>query len=81
MEPIKVEIYEVNYSVSPGGVDCWEMTMDLGNYKPHFGEFKTASEALEFAMEHFPTRELSVRIKSLEWYEYRGERETYGHKV
>ena len=79
MEPTKVEICEVNYSVSPGGVDCWEMTMDLGNYKPHFGDFKTASEALEFAMEHFPTRELSVSIKSLEWYEYREAKGEYAN--
>ncbi len=75
MEPVKVEIYEVNYSVSPGGEDCWEMTMDLGNYQPHFGEFKTATEALEYAMDLLPVRELSVSIKSLNWYHANEERE------
>jgi hypothetical protein len=80
MEPTKVEIYEVNYSVSPGGIDEWEMNIHTPqNYVAHFSEFKTASEALEFAMEHYPTRELSVSIKSLEWYEYREAKGEYAN--
>jgi hypothetical protein len=76
MQPgTKVEIYEVNYSVSPGGVDCWEMTVESPGYKAHFGNFDNPSEALEYAMKHYPTRELSVSIKSLEWYEYREAKE------
>jgi hypothetical protein len=68
MHPLKVEIFEVNYSVSPGGIDEWEMNVYLPNYTAHFSEFKTLNEALEFVMKHYPTRELSVSIKSLEWY-------------
>jgi len=76
MEPIKVDIYEVNYSVSPGGIDRWEMNIYTPQgYVANFSEFKTALEALEFAMEHYPTRELSVSIKSLEWYFAKEERE------
>ena len=76
MEPLKVEIFEVNYSVSPGGIDQWEMIVHLPrplkgiNKKEtaYFSEFDTLNDALEFLMKHYPTRELSVSIKSLEWY-------------
>lgn len=76
MEPLKVEINEINYSCSPGGVDQWEMNVYLPrplkgiNAKEvaYFGGFNTLNEALEFVMNHYPTRELDVNIKSLEWY-------------
>jgi hypothetical protein len=75
MSLMNVNIYEVNYSVSPGGVDQWEMTIDFPKYTAHFGEFESAPQALEFAMKHLPTSELCVNIKSLEWYEYREAKE------
>ena len=75
MKPINIDIYEVEYSCSPGGVDCWEMTMELPYYSPHFGEFATATEALEYAMSLLPTSELCVTIKSLDWYHANEERE------
>ena len=68
MEPLKVEIFEVNYSVSPGGVDQWEMNVYLPNHTAHFYGFKTAGETLEFLLEEYPTQEFNINIKSLEWY-------------
>ena len=75
MSVINVDIYEVEYSVSPGGIDLWEMTIKFPTYTAHFGEFDTATAALEFAMEHLPTSELCVTIKSLDWYHANEERE------
>ena len=76
MEPLRADIYEVNYSVSPGGVDQWEMIVYLprplkginSKETAYFTDFNTLNDALEFLIKHYPTRELDVNIKSLEWY-------------
>jgi hypothetical protein len=67
----EVEIYEVNYAVSPGGVDVWavEAPSTISDALSRYEEgFKTAGEALDFALKQFPAQELQVTVKSLEWY-------------
>lgn len=81
-EPLQVEIFEVDYSVSPGGINQWEMIVHLprplkginSKETAYFTEFNTLNEALEFVMNHYPTRELNVNIKSLQWYYANEER-------
>ena len=76
INPLEVEVFEVDYSVSPGGIDQWEMIVHLPrplkginkDETAYFSEFDTLNDALEFLLKHYPTRELSVNIKSLEWY-------------
>lgn len=61
-----INIYEVEYSCSPGGVDKWEMEeVDSDYFK---GGFDTAEEAISYVLMDFKGQELNLNIKSLEWY-------------
>jgi hypothetical protein len=62
----QLEIYEVEYSCSPGGVDKWEITEVGGNY--FRGDFDNAQEAIAYALMEFEGQELNLNIKSLKWY-------------
>jgi len=63
------EIYEVEYSVSPGGVDCWEMEVrtGIGEHK-NYSDYKTAGEALNHLISLYPDEQLSINITSLKAY-------------
>ena len=61
---LDVEIYEVDYSVSPGGVNCWEMIIGDKCYS----DFKTAGEALNHILLIYPEKELNVNVMSLATY-------------
>jgi hypothetical protein len=61
-----INIYEVEYSCSPGGVDKWEIEEEGSN--DLLGSFDTAEEAISYALMDFKGQELNLNIKSLEWY-------------
>jgi hypothetical protein len=61
---LNVEIYEMNYACSPGGVDCWEVSIDGWCVS----DFKTAGEALQYVLDKYPYDELNLNVKSLNWY-------------
>jgi hypothetical protein len=61
-----INIYEVEYSCSPGGVDKWEIEEEGGDYFK--APFDTAEEAISYALMDFKGQELNLNIKSLEWY-------------
>jgi hypothetical protein len=63
------EIFEVEYSVSPGGVDCWEMEVrtGIGEHK-NYSDYKTAGEALNHLLSLYPDEQLSINITSLKAY-------------
>jgi hypothetical protein len=61
---LNVEIYEMEYSVSPGGVDCWEMTI---NNKCYSG-FKTAGHALDHLLIMHPSDTFDLSVTSLNAY-------------
>ena len=61
----KVEIYEMNYAVSPGGTDCWEATIQ-GYGKSNTGsDFKTAGEALNWVLNIHPNEQIESTVTSL----------------
>jgi len=62
---LDVQIYEMDYSVSPGGVNCWEMT--VGN--KCYSEFKTAGQALDHLLNMYPDLEFNLEVLSLGAYE------------
>lgn len=66
------EIYEVDYSCSPGGVNCWEIveSQPLAVPGDNFlkGDFSTLMDAVAYLTELFPKDELNLNIKSLEWW-------------
>jgi len=59
-----LDIYEVEYSCSPGGVDKWEMKEREGEFFQ--GDFDTAENAISYALREFDGEELNFNIKSLE---------------
>jgi len=72
---MKVEIYEMEYSVSPGGKDCWEM--DIQNYgsSKNFSGFNTAGDALNYLIKQFPGMQFEIDVTSLSAYNILMERE------
>jgi hypothetical protein len=61
-----INIYEVEYSCSPGGIDKWEVEEEGSD--DLLGSFDTAEEAISYALIDFKGQELNLNIKSLEWY-------------
>ena len=72
---MKVEIYEMEYSVSPGGKDCWEATVytRLG-HSSNYSEYRSAGEALDHLLSIYPGVELELDVTSLEAYNLQQER-------
>jgi hypothetical protein len=66
---LKVEIYEMNYAVSPGGIDCWEATIHGYGYSSTASDFKTAGEALNWVLDRYPAQMLELVVTSLPAYE------------
>lgn len=61
-----LDIYEVEYSCSPKGIDCWEISERDGDF---FGApFDTAEDAISYALMKFDGEEININIKSLKWY-------------
>ena len=61
---ITAKIYEMEYSCSPGGEDCWEI--DVNNYC--YSDFKTAGDAVKFLLDKYPYKELQLTVQSLNWH-------------
>ena len=73
---MKSRIFEMEYSCSPGGIDCWELEVrDSIGYSTNYSDFKTAGEALNFLLDKYPGRELNLDITSLSAYNILMERE------
>ena len=61
---LTVEIYEMDYSCSPGGVNCWEVSIN----EWCVSGFKTAGDAIQYVLDKYPYDELNLNVKSLNWY-------------
>lgn len=72
---LNAEIYEMEYSCSPGGVDCWEITIQHYGASENYSEFKTAGDAVNYLLDRYPDRELNLDITSLAAYNILMERE------
>ena len=72
---LNVEIYEMDYSCSPGGVNCWELNIQKYGHSTCVSDFKTAGDALQYVLDKYPYHELNLNVKSLNWYfkEYEDE--------
>jgi hypothetical protein len=66
---LTVEIYEVNYAVSPGGVDCWEVTIKGYGTSSQASDFKTAGEALNWVLDRYPEQLLELTVISQSYYQ------------
>ena len=65
----QVAIYEMEYSCSPGGVDCWEATIQRYGSSSTVSDFKTAGEALNWVLDKYPAEMLELTVSSLPAYE------------
>lgn len=65
----QVAIYEMNYAVSPGGVDCWEATINGYGTSSTASDFKTAGEALNWVLDRHPDEMLELTVVSQTAYE------------
>ena len=65
---LEIEIYEMDYSVSPGGVNCWEANVQGYGESKCYSEFKSAGEALNHMLLVYPEQELNVNVMSLATY-------------
>lgn len=72
---MKVDIYEIEYSVSPGGIDCWAVeapSSSSANLVKYEEGFATAGDALNFVIKLFPKELIEASIKSTKWFHERG---------
>jgi hypothetical protein len=65
---LNVEIYEMEYSCSPGGIDCWEATIQGYGESSTASDFKTAGEALNWVLDRYPDQMLELTVSSLKAY-------------
>jgi len=66
---MKARIFEMEYSVSPGGIDCWELEINEGlGHSSNYSDFDTAGEALNYLITLYPDMEHEVDIISLAAY-------------
>jgi hypothetical protein len=72
---LNAQIYEMEYSVSPGGIDCWEITIQHYGASENYSEFETAGDAVNFLLNKYPGREMNLDITSLAAYNILMERE------
>jgi hypothetical protein len=72
---LNAQIYEMEYSVSPGGIDCWEITIQGYGYSENYSDFKSAGDAVNFLINKYPGREINIDITSLAAYNILMEKE------
>jgi hypothetical protein len=65
---MEIDIFEIEYSVSPGGVDCWEAEVREYGETKNYSEYKTAGDALNHMLSLYGDKELNINVISLEAY-------------
>jgi hypothetical protein len=65
---MNAELYEIDYSVSPGGINMWALDIkhSLGNSS--YSEFRTPAQALNWLIKRYPESEFDLNIRTLGWY-------------
>ena len=59
----------MQYSVSPGGVDCWEVNVQDYGTSRCVSDFDTAGQALNWVLDQYPAQMLELTVTSLPAYE------------
>lgn len=62
---MKATLYEIEYSVSPGGIDQWALEVRLGVGMSSYNEFNTPSEAIAYLLDKHGSDEIQLNIQSL----------------
>jgi hypothetical protein len=66
---MKANLYEIDYSVSPGGINMWglDVYVSLGNSS--YCEFDTPAQALKWLINKYPKTEFDINVQTLGSYE------------
>jgi hypothetical protein len=65
---MNIEMYEIEYSCSPGGEDMWVVDVMDSIGHSTYKEFYSPSSALKWLLAKYPDKELNLTIRSLAWY-------------
>jgi len=65
---MNVELCEIEYSVSPGGVNQWAVDVRDSLAHSTYNEFDTVSDAMDWLLNKYPDKELNITLRSLGWY-------------
>ena len=65
----QIEIYEMNYACSPGGVDCWEATIQGYGTSTTVSDFKAAGDALNYVIDKYPDQMLELNVTTYKAYD------------
>lgn len=65
---MNADLYEIDYSVSPNGINMWALDIkhSLGNSS--YAEFRTPAQALGWMLKRYPESEIDLNIRSIGWY-------------
>lgn len=73
---MKAALYEIEYSVSPGGKDQWALEVRVGLGHTFYAEFDTPAQALQHLLDTYGDTEINLDIQTLksvenmEFYDY-----------
>jgi hypothetical protein len=65
---MNVELYEIEYSCSPGGVDMWAVDVRDSIGHSIYQEFRSSSSALKWLLNKYPDKEINLTIRSIAWF-------------
>ena len=65
---MNAELYEIDYSVSPGGINMWALDIKHGLGNSSYAEFRNPAQALKWMLNRYPESEINLSVKSLAWY-------------
>jgi len=65
---MNADLYEIDYSVSPGGINMWALDIKHGIGNSSYAEFKTPAQALNWMLNRYPESEIDLNIRSIGWY-------------
>jgi len=68
MNPMNAELYEIDYSCSPGGINMWGLDIRDSLYHSSYAEFRNPAQALNWMLKRYPESEINLSVRSLGWY-------------
>jgi hypothetical protein len=68
MNPMNAELYEIDYSCSPGGINMWGLDIRDSLYHSSYAEFRNPAQALNWMLKRYPASEINLSVRSLDWY-------------
>jgi len=68
MNPMNADLYEIDYSCSPGGINMWALDIKHSIGNSSYAEFRTPAQALGWMLKRYPESEIDLNVRSIGWY-------------